>query len=208
MKDPVFGATGRPGSRVLSEGPPAGRGFRTPEPRDGAKTRSRQGVELVEGDTGSEVDVRGAAEGTAAVLCCLGMGDISLPTKELSDSVTSIFPAMQEVGVSPVQAIGSAALLAQAAGSNQTADVALGPYTCRAAEHGRITSRCGLGPGQDPHVPGHITGGPPARAGNSQRERAPSGSAEIGNLDFARAAFEMVPAAESHGKRVGIASFR
>jgi putative NADH-flavin reductase len=83
--------------------------------RDRARL-GRTDVPVATGDARDAAAVRAALAGRDAVLCCLGMHDITVPATDFSESLRTIVQAMQSVGARRIVAIASAGALDHPAG--------------------------------------------------------------------------------------------
>ncbi len=115
MQIALFGATGRTG-RLVEERLTA-RGDRVRAlARDPAKLPARPGLVVHAGDARDASAVRKVVDGADAIVCCLGMHDITVPATDFSDALRTIVDAARAAGVRRIVAIASAGVLADARG--------------------------------------------------------------------------------------------
>ncbi|MCW5635101.1 MAG: NAD(P)H-binding protein [Rubrivivax sp.] len=223
----LFGATGRTGRLVLAEAQRRGWPVRALV-RDAGRLPAAPMLQVVVGDardSGAIDDVlrpRGLDEGSGdtggsavrAVLCTLGMADITVPATDFSDSVRAIVAGMRRAGLRRLVAVASGVALPDAErggyrGEHGTPDA----YRHIAAEHMRNhrtlaqagdewglawTLMCPLNLVDD-IAPGHA---------RRAFEALPEGSGETSMADLAAAMCDLVDDAAAIGHRVGIVSDR
>lgn len=204
----VFGATGRTGRRLIADA--LGRGMRVVAlARDPTRLAARPNLQVLAGDARDPVAAGQTIAGSDAVLCCLGMQDITVPATDFSDSVKTIVAAARANAVHRIIAIASAGVLSHPAGGLRNQHDLPAYLANVAPEHTRNyqtlrdsgldwTLMCPLDLKED-IPPGH---------GRIAFEDLPAGSSETGIADLANAMLDLIPRTESLGKRVGIASDR
>lgn len=217
----LFGATGRAGRLVMAEA--ARRGWplrllvRDARKLGDAAALGRDAV-VREGDTRDAAAVRAVLEGEGrhagtradAVICTLGMHDITVPATDFSDSVKTIVAAMHAAGVRRLVAIASAGVFEAPGGGyrNQQPDF---PAYLRniSAEHVRnYETLRASGLDWTLMCPMALVDDIPVGSSRHAYEALPEGSSETGYADLARAMCDLLPERASYGQRVGIVSFR
>jgi len=103
----LFGATGRAGRLVLERLLVRGDHVRALA-RDPGKLVPHPGLAAFAGDARDVPAVRRVVEGADAIVCCLGMQDITVPATDFSDAVRGIVEAARAAGIRRVVAIASA----------------------------------------------------------------------------------------------------
>jgi putative NADH-flavin reductase len=204
----VFGASGQTGARVveacLARGARVSAFVRSP-----ARFAARDGVSVVGGDARDDAAVRDALAGVDAVLCCLGMHDISVPATDFSDSVRTIVGAMKIVGPRRIVAIASAGVLDPPAGGYRNKQGLPDYLKYVSAEHVRNyetvrssgldwTLMCPVFL-KDDIAPGRA---------RWAFDDLPGGSAETSVADLAATMVELIARPDAVGRRVGIVSDR
>jgi putative NADH-flavin reductase len=212
----VFGATGRTGKLVLAEAARRGWPVRALV-RDARRLAPEAELVVREGDARDAAAVRALLEGAGgkpgragAVICALGMSDITVPATDFSDSVKTIVAAMKATGVRRIVAIASAGVFEHPEGGyrNQRPDF---PADLKhiSAEHVRNyetlrdsaldwTLMC----------PMTLVDDIPAGSAKFEHGGLPPGSGETGYADLARTMCDLLTERASLGKRVGIVSYR
>jgi putative NADH-flavin reductase len=226
----LFGATGRTGRLVLAEAQRRGWPVRALV-REANKLPAAPMLQTVVGDArdsgaidevlqprgaGGDRGDRGDSGGSAvrAVLCTLGMADITVPATDFSDSVRAIVAGMRRAGVRRIVAVASGVALPDAErggyrGEQGTPDA----YRHIAAEHMRNhrtlaqagdewglawTLMCPMNLVDD-IAPGHA---------RRAFETLPEGGTETSMADLAAAMCDLVDDATAIGHRIGIVSDR
>jgi putative NADH-flavin reductase len=208
MKIALFGAAGRTGRRVLDEC--ISRGFTVAAlARDAAGLPARPGVAVTQGDARDAAAVAKVVAGTDAVVCCLGMHDITVPATDFSDSVKTIVAAARRAGVRRIVAIASAGVLRHPAGGLRNQH-GLPAYLVNVApEHTRnYETLRDSGLDWTLMCPVDLKDDIPGGHARMAYDDLPSGSFETGYADLAHAIVELVDQPASFGKRVGIVSDR
>jgi len=200
----LFGATGRTGrlvqDRLLARGDRVRALAREP-----AKLAPRSGLEVVGGDARDPDAVRHALEGTDAIVCCLGMRDITVPATDFSDSVRTIVEAARGAGVRRIVAIASAGVLRDARGGLRNQHGLPAAFANIAAEHTRnLHTLEGSGLDWTLMCPIDLVDAPPGRA-RWVFEDLPEGP-HTGYADLADAIVTMLDRPDAHGRRVGVVS--
>ncbi|MEO5589645.1 MAG: NAD(P)H-binding protein [Gemmatimonadaceae bacterium] len=202
----IFGATGRTGRRVLEESIQRGYVCRVLV-RDRARlATSDDSLSILEGDARDAGDVGRTLAGTDAVLCCLGLTDISLPTTEFSDIVQVIIAEMKEKGVARIMAIAAAGALDHRDGGYRSKT---GPpeFAHIAAEHVRnYESLRDSGLDWTLMCPVTLTSDIPAGHPRLAFDDLPEGSSQTGYDDLAQTMVDLLDEPNSIGRRVGIIS--
>jgi putative NADH-flavin reductase len=232
----VFGAGGRTGSLVLEQARRRGWPVRALV-RSTGKLAGDDVLKVVHGDSrdsGAIDDVLvGPGGKVGAVLCTLGMQDITAPATDFSDSVRAIVAGMQRHGVRRIVAVASAGALDHPAGGYRSQHDLPAAYRHVGAEHVRNfetlrasgldwTLMCPL------TLVADIPAGAAALAASSAStgstgstgsitssgsarwlyDDLPPGSSETGYADLARVMCDLLAERASYGKRVGIVSLR
>lgn len=200
----LFGAAGRTGRLVVDRLIARGDRVRALV-RDPAKLAARPGLETFAGDARDPARVRDALAGADAVVCCLGMHDITVPATDFSDAVRTIVEAARAAGVRRIVAIASAGVLDDARGGLRNQYGLPAAFANIAAEHTR-NLRTLEASGLDwtlmcPIDLVDAPGGRPLWA----YDDLPSGS-HTAYADLADTIVEMLGRSDAHGRRVGIVS--
>ncbi|MBL8339890.1 MAG: NAD(P)H-binding protein [Rubrivivax sp.] len=226
MEIALFGATGRTGRLVLDEARRRGwtvRALVRDASRLGGSGGSGGPVDVATGDTRDAAAVQaligtvgsagigpGGRRPVDAVVCALGMHDITVPATDFSDSVKAIVAAMKHAGVQRLVAIASGGVFEAPGGGYRNQQPGFPAYLQNiSAEHVRNyetlrasgldwTLMCPLTLAEDI----------PRGAGRFAIEALPPGSDETGCADLAAAMCSLLGDRASFGKRVGIVSDR
>jgi putative NADH-flavin reductase len=208
MRVALFGATGRTGRRVLQEC--RSRGWPVAAlARDPSQVAPDPGVTVVAGDARDAAAVARVVHGSGAVVCCLGMQDITVPGTDFSDSVKTIVACAKEAGVRRVVAIASAVVLPHPAGGLRLSHglpdylVNVGPEHARNYETLR-----GSGLDWTLMCPVDLKDDIPVGRSRLAYDDMPGGSFETGYADLAQTIVELLDQPASFGKRVGVVSVR
>jgi putative NADH-flavin reductase len=204
MQIALFGATGRTG-RLVEERLTA-RGDRVRAlARDPAKLPARPGLVVHAGDARDASAVRKVVDGADAIVCCLGMHDITVPATDFSDALRTIVDAARAAGVRRIVAIASAGVLADARGGLRNQHGLPAAFANIAAEHTRnLRTLEASGLDWTLMCPIDLVDGP----GGGARwafEDLPAG-AFTRYADLADTIVEMLGRADAHGRRVGVVS--
>jgi len=200
----LFGATGRTGRLVQDRLLARGDRIRALA-RDPRKLAPHAGLTAFAGDARDPEVVRRVVEGADAVVCCLGMHDITVPATDFSDSVRTIVQATRAAGVRRIVAIASAGVLADARGGlrNQHGLPAL--LANVAAEHTRnLRTLEASGLDWTLMCPIDLVEAPAGTA-RWAFEDLPEGP-HTGYADLADTIVEMLQRPDAHGRRVGVVS--
>lgn len=209
----LFGASGRTGSLLVRQARLRGWPLRALARSEG-RLAPADGlhVELGDARAADAIDrvLRGPQGPVDAVLCALGMHDISVPATDLSDSVRAIVAGMQRAGVRRIVAVASAGVMDHPAGGfrNQQADTPAWLVNVSAEHVRNLQTLRASGLQWTLMCPGMLVDDIPAGHARTAFDDTPPGSGETGYADLALAMCELLPAAESHGRRVGIMSYR
>jgi len=212
----VFGATGRTGKLVLAEAAHRGWPVRALV-RDASRLPARDGLVVQQGDTRDAAAVRSLLEGTGgkagragAVICALGMSDITVPATDFSDSVKTIVSAMQASGVRRIVAIASAGVFEHPAGGYRNQQPDFPAYLKNiSAEHVRnYETLKASGLDWTLMCPMTLVDDIPVGSAKFEFEGLPPGSGETGYADLAKTICDLLTERASIGQRVGIVSFR
>lgn len=219
MEIAVFGASGRTGRLVVDEARRRGWGVRTLV-RSAGKMAEGPALAVAVGDARDAAAVRaligGAAGATTArprvdaVICALGMHDITVPATDFSDSVKAIVAAMRHAGVRRLVAIASGGVFEAPGGGYVNQQPGFPAYLEHvSAEHVRNYETL-RGSGLEWTLMCPLTLVDDIPAGSSQHaiESLPGGSGETGYADLARTMCELIAEPAAIGHRVGIVSFR
>jgi putative NADH-flavin reductase len=200
----LFGATGRTGRLVLERLLARGDHVRALA-RDPGKLVARPGLAAFEGDARDVPAVRRVIEGADAIVCCLGMQDITVPATDFSDSVRGIVEAARAVGVRRIVAIASAGVLADARGGLRNQYGLPAAFANIAAEHTR-NLRTFEASGLDWTLmcPIDLVDAPAGTA-RWAFEDLPTGP-RTGYADLADTIVAMLGRRDAHGRRVGVVS--
>ncbi|MBK8233712.1 MAG: NAD(P)H-binding protein [Candidatus Eisenbacteria bacterium] len=208
MKAAVFGGTGRTGRLLLNEAA-ARKWASSVLVRDPTGLQRAQGITVHVGDARSLPDVTATIQGVNAVLCCLGMADVSKPDTDLSDCVKTIIRAMRDERVERIVSIASAGELDHPDGGYRNRE-GLPEYLRYVSEehvrHYEALRDSGLR--WTLMCPAFLKEDIPVGRGKIAFEDLPPGSYETGYADLAWTMADLVDEPESFGKRVGIVSFR
>lgn len=136
MQIALFGATGRTGRLVLDRLLARGDRIRALV-RDPAKLAPRAGLETLAGDARDTPAVARAVASADAIVCCLGMQDITVPATDFSDAVRTIVEAARTAGVRRIVAIASAGVLDDPRGGLRNQRGLPAAFANIAAEHTR-----------------------------------------------------------------------
>jgi putative NADH-flavin reductase len=200
----LFGATGRTGRLVLERLLARGDHVRALA-REPGKLVARPGLAAFEGDARDVPAVRRVIEGADAIVCCLGMQDITVPATDFSDSVRGIVEAARAVGVRRIVAIASAGVLADARGGLRNQYGLPAAFANIAAEHTR-NLRTFEASGLDWTLmcPIDLVDAPAGTA-RWAFEDLPTGL-HTGYADLADTIVAMLGRRDAHGRRVGVVS--
>lgn len=205
----LFGATGRTGSLVL--GHALQRGWPTKAlVRNAARLAARPGLEVFEGDARDAAALAPVIQGAGAVICALGMHDISVPATDFSDSVKAIVAAMQRHGVRRIVAIASVGVLDHPAGGYRNQHGLPEWLRHVSAEHVRNHETL-RGSGLDWTLMCPMTLVDDIGEGHARwafDDLPPDAGAETGTADLARTMADLLTERKSFNKRVGIVSRR
>jgi uncharacterized protein len=209
----VFGATGRTGSLVLAQARQRGWATRALV-RNAARLAARDGLVVHEGDARSapaiDTVLKTPGGPVEAVLCTLGMHDITVPATDFSDSVKAIVAGMQRAGVRRIVAVASAGVMDHPAGGyrNQQPDTP-GWLAHVSAEHVRnLETLRASGLDWTLMCPGMLVDDIPAGHARMAFDDTPAGSGETGYADLAQAMCDLLADRSAIGRRVGIMSYR
>ena len=200
----LFGAAGRTGRLVVDRLIARGDRVRALV-RDPAKLAARPGLEAFAGDARDPARVRDALTGADAVVCCLGMQDITVPATDFSDAVRTIVDAAQAAGVRRIVAIASAGVLDDARGGLRNQYGLPAAFANIAAEHTRnLRTLEASGLDWTLMCPIDLVDAPGGRALWAYDD-LPSGS-HTAYADLADTIVGMLGRRDSHGRRVGVVS--
>jgi len=200
----LFGATGRTGRLVLERLLARGDHVRALA-RDPGKLVTHAGLAACGGDARDGPAVRRVVAGADAIVCCLGMQDITVPATDFSDAVRTIVEVARAAGVRRVVAIASAGVLADARGGLRNQHGLPAAFANIAAEHTR-NLRTFEASGLDWTLmcPIDLVDAPAGTA-RWAFEDLPAGS-HTGYADLADTIVAMLGRGDAHGKRVGVVS--
>jgi putative NADH-flavin reductase len=200
----LFGATGRTGRLVQERLVARGDHVRALA-RDLGKLVPRHGLTVFEGDARDVAAVRRVVEGADAIVCCLGMQDITVPATDFSDAVRGIVDAARAAGVRRIVAIASAGVLADARGGLRNQHGLPAAFANIAAEHTR-NLRTFEASGLDWTLmcPIDLVDAPAGTA-RWAFEDLPAGP-HTGYADLADTIVAMLSRRDAHGRRVGVVS--
>jgi putative NADH-flavin reductase len=99
MKLTVFGATGGTGEEIVRQASSDGHTVTAVVRRPDAVRKFGDGVRVVRGDVTDASSIRGALDGSEAVLSALGSRSLGTPTNVYSDGIANVIAAMREAGV-------------------------------------------------------------------------------------------------------------
>ena len=200
----LFGATGRTGRLVLERLLARGDRVRALA-RDPGRLAPHPGLAAFGGDARDAQAVRQVVEGADAVVCCLGMHDITVPATDFSDSVRGIVEAARAAGVRRIVAIASAGVLADARGGLRSQHGLPAAFANVAAEHARnLRTLEASGLDWTLLCPIDLVEAPAGTA-RWAYEDLPAGS-HTGYADLADTIVEMLGRRDAHGRRVGVVS--
>ena len=200
----LFGATGRTGRLVLERLLARGDRVRALA-RDPGRLAPHPGLVASGGDARDAHAVRRVVEGADAVVCCLGMHDITVPATDFSDSVRGIVEAARAAGVRRIVAIASAGVLADARGGLRSQHGLPAAFANVAAEHARnLRTLEASGLDWTLLCPIDLVEAPAGTA-RWAYEDLPAGS-HTGYADLADTIVEMLGRRDAHGRRVGVVS--
>jgi len=200
----LFGATGRTGRLVLERLLARGDRVRALA-RDPGRLAPHPGLVAFGGDARDAHAVRRVVEGADAVVCCLGMHDITVPATDFSDSVRGIVEAARAAGVRRIVAIASAGVLADARGGLRSQHGLPAAFANVAAEHARnLRTLEASGLDWTLLCPIDLVEAPAGTA-RWAYEDLPAGS-HTGYADLADTIVEMLGRRDAHGRRVGVVS--
>ena len=200
----LFGASGRSGRLVLERLVARGDRVRALV-RDPGKLAARPGLDVVAGDARDAAAVRRTVEGTDAIVCCLGMHDITVPASDFSDAVRTIVGAAKDCGVARLVAIASAGVLDDARGGLRNEHGLPALLANVAAEHTRnLRTLQASGLAWTLMCPIDLVDAPGGRA-RWAFDDLPEGP-HTGYADLADAIVAMLGRADAHGRRVGVVS--
>lgn len=208
MRVALLGATGKTGTLVLQDC--LRRGWHVQAlVRDKSKLHECEGLTCVQGDARSREAVALALAGSTAVLCCLGMHDISRSATDFSESVRCAADLMHDLRISRLLAIASASVLETPTAGNWDIKRLPAYLANVSAEHLRNYDTLRTS-GLDWTLmcPAYLKQDIPVGHAQYLFEDLPSGSNETGYKDLAVTMTAFVDDASSHGRRVGIVSFR
>ena len=200
----LFGATGRTGRLVLERLLARGDRVRALA-RDPGRLAPHPGLVAFGGDARDAHAVRRVVDGADAVVCCLGMHDITVPATDFSDSVRGIVEAARAAGVRRIVAIASAGVLADARGGLRSQHGLPAAFANVAAEHARnLRTLEASGLDWTLLCPIDLVDAPGGTA-RWAYEDLPAGS-HTGYADLADTIVEMLGRRDAHGRRVGVVS--
>ena len=200
----LFGATGRTGRLVLERLLARGDRVRALA-RDPGRLAPHPGLVAFGGDARDAHAVRRVVEGADAVVCCLGMHDITVPATDFSDSVRGIVEAARAAGVRRIVAIASAGVLADTRGGLRSQHGLPAAFANVAAEHARnLRTLEASGLDWTLLCPIDLVDAPAGTA-RWAYEDLPAGS-HTGYADLADTIVEMLGRRDAHGRRVGVVS--
>lgn len=212
----LFGATGRTGRLVLAEARARGWPVRALV-RSAGKLPAAPDLVVREGDTRDAAAVQALLEGAGgkqgragAVICTLGMSDITVPATDFSDSVKTIVAAMKATGVRRIVAVASAGVFEAPGGGYRNQQPGFPAYLANiSAEHVRnYETLRDSGLDWTLMCPMTLVDDIPAGSSKFEVGAVPPGSEETGVADLAKTICDLLTDRASLGKRVGIVSFR
>ena len=204
MQIALFGATGRTGRLVQDRLLARGDRVRALV-RDPAKLAPRAGLETLAGDARDATAVARAVTGADAIVCCLGMHDITVPATDFSDAVRTIVDAARAAGVRRIVAIASAGVLDDPRGGLRNQHGLPSAFANIAAEHTRnLRTLEGSGLDWTLMCPIDLVDAPGGRA-QWAYEDLPAGPHTC-YPDLADTIVAMLGRADAHGRRVGVVS--
>jgi uncharacterized protein len=204
----LFGATGRTGKLVLLTAQKRGWPVRALV-RDLTKLPAAHGLLVEQGDARDPQAVSAIVKGSGAVVCTLGMADISVPATDFSDSLKAIVGAMQRHKVRRIVAVASAGVLDHAAGGYRNQHGVPGWMVNISAEHRRnLETLRDSGLDWTLMCPLTLVDEVPGMRTERVFGDTPAGATETSYAGLARAICDLLADRSSFGQRVGIASFR
>ena len=208
MRVALLGATGKTGALVLQDC--LRRGWRVQAlARDKSKLQEHERLTCVQGDARSREAVARTLAGSTAVLCCLGMHDISLSATDFSESVRCIVDVMHDLGIRRLLAIASAGVLDRPSAGNWNIKRLPAYLADVSAEHLRnYETLRGSDLDWTLLCPAYLKEDIPVGHAQFLFEDLASGSDETGYKDLAATMTVLVEDANSYGRRVGIVSLR
>ena len=212
----IFGASGRTGKLVVEEAGRRGWPARALV-RTAGKVAETPLLKVGVGDARDAAAVAALLEGAGgkagragAVICVLGMSDISVPATDFSDSVKTLVAAMKTTGVRRIVAVASAGVFDHPAGGYRNQQPDFPAYLKHiSAEHVRNHETL-MESGLDWTLmcPLTLAGDLPAGPFEFEYGGVPAGSEETGTADLARLVCDLLTERASFGQRVGIVSRR
>lgn len=200
----LFGATGRTGRLVQQRLLARGDQVRALA-RDPARLAPHPGLAAFGGDARDAPAGRRVVDGADAIVCCLGMQDITVPATDFSDSVHTIVEAARAAGVRRVVAIASAGVLADARGGLRNQHGLPAAFANIAAEHTRnLRTLEASGLDWTLMCPIDLVDAPAGTA-RWAFEDLPAGT-HTGYADLADTIVAMLGRSDAHGRRVGVVS--
>jgi uncharacterized protein len=220
----LFGATGRTGSLILAQARTRGWPIRALV-RSAGKLAADELVTPVVGDARDAAVIDaviqgpfGRASGAAkepsqgrvgAVLCALGMADITVPATDFSDSVKAIVAGMQRQGVRRLIVIASAGALDHPSGGYRAQHGLPEVLRNVGAEHLRnLQTLKASDLDWTLMCPMNLVDDIPPGSAKWLYDDIPSGSVETSMADLAKLMCDLLTDRGAIGKRVGIVSFR
>jgi putative NADH-flavin reductase len=204
MQIALFGATGRTGRLVQARLLARGDRVRALA-RDPAKLAAQPGLEAYGGDARDPLAVQQVVAGADAIVCCLGMHDITVPATDFSDAVRTIVDAAKAAGVRRIVAIASAGVLPDARGGLRNQHGLPAWLANVAAEHTRnLRTLEGSGLDWTLMCPIDLVDAPGGRA-RWAFEDLPAGP-HTGYADLADTIVEMLGRPDAQRRRVGVVS--
>jgi putative NADH-flavin reductase len=216
----LFGATGRTGSLILTQARKRGWPVRALV-RSAGKLAADDLVTPVVGDARDEAAIDEVITGpfgrgkepapgkVGAVLCALGMQDITVPATDFSDSVKAIVAGMKRQGVRRIIVIASAGALDHPAGGYRAQHGLPEVLRHVGAEHMRNHQTLrDSGLDWTLMCPMNLVDDIPPGSAQWLYDDIPGGSVETSMADLARLMCDLLTDRGAIGKRVGIVSFR
>jgi putative NADH-flavin reductase len=204
----LFGASGQTGRRVLARALARGDAVHALV-RDQSRLPPQPGLTVTIGDARERSVVDHVVGGSHAVVCCLGMQDITAPASDFSDSVRTIVDAARDAGVRRVIAIASAVVLPHPDGGLR-AEHDVPPFLANiVAEHARnyeTLRRSGLD--WTLLCPVDLKADLPPGHARIAYDDLPAGGHETGYDDLAQTIVAMIDDRATVGHRIGIVSDR
>jgi putative NADH-flavin reductase len=200
----LFGATGRTGRLVLDRLLARAERVRALA-RDPAALAPRAGLATFGGDARDAQAVREVVGGADAIVCCLGMQDITVPATDFSDAVRTIVDAAGAAGVRRIVAIASAGVLDDPRGGLRNQHGLPAAFANVAAEHTRnLRTLQASGLDWTLMCPIDLVDAPAGTARWSY-EDLPAGT-HTAYADLADTIVEMLGRRDAYGRRVGVVS--